>query len=301
MVNTGSILLYLLSIVILLSVLLLLEYKWLPTTHRNRVTSQFMELKTQLDEEPRVDKIVDKINVEHILYINMDRSHTRREYMEQQFRNMNISHKATRIPAFDGSGKQPFNDIGPINTSLSNSCELGCTLSHLIAVKHAKDHDMDHVLILEDDTGLSLSRWWPHSLARVMNNAPKDWCVINIYNRNMKSFTDTPLYLRDDDKCKFWGCVGYIINKRGIDNVLQKLWNEKTSKFEIDEEASILADVLIYQAAGISNFYTYENSLLYTSNQGELDSTLHTSHTRNHIEISNAIISSYFKKFEVIL
>lgn len=72
-------------------------------------------------------------SVHHVLYINIDERVDRREQLLKTLAIFNPG-KITRISAF--KNKNPV---------------LGCTLSHLSAIRHAKKMNYPNVLILEDD------------------------------------------------------------------------------------------------------------------------------------------------------
>lgn len=109
----------------------------------------------------------------NIVYINLDSSTDRREYMESQFKDLGIT--ATRFPAIS----YPFSHhlIGELDKSLTTG-EQGCLLSHLNAVKLYSD---DITLILEDDTDLSLMKQWDFTLNDLISSLPDEWEVVQLF------------------------------------------------------------------------------------------------------------------------
>ena len=87
----------------------------------------------------------------HIYWINLDDKEDRAKYMEEQFAYWEIE-KHTRISAHDGreddlsdllTGKYPDN---------MSSGEIGCTTSHLKAMKHwLETSDSTTAIMMEDD------------------------------------------------------------------------------------------------------------------------------------------------------
>lgn len=113
----------------------------------------------------------------NIVYINLDSSTDRREYMESQFKDLGIT--ATRFPAI--SYPFSYHLIGDLDKSLTTG-EQGCLLSHLNAVKLYSD---DITLILEDDTDLSLMKKWDFTLNDLIANLPPDWEVVQLFRYPM--------------------------------------------------------------------------------------------------------------------
>lgn len=75
------------------------------------------------------------LDIQHILYINLDSRTDRREQIESELVKMNWTEKAERFSAI----------------SMPNLGAIGCSMSHLNCLKLAKKNDWTHVLILEDD------------------------------------------------------------------------------------------------------------------------------------------------------
>ena len=77
-----------------------------------------------------------------ILFINLNKSIHRREFMEHQFNKYGL--KATRIEAVDGNHLDTIKFINEY-TNLDNY-EIGCLLSHLLSIKYAYDNNFNNVL-----------------------------------------------------------------------------------------------------------------------------------------------------------
>ena len=71
-----------------------------------------------------------------IYYLNLDEHSERRKYMEDQFEYWEIKNY-TRISAYDGRDGRDLGDIlkGRYPDGMSSG-EVGCTTSHLKAMKH---------------------------------------------------------------------------------------------------------------------------------------------------------------------
>ena len=112
--------------------------------------------------------------------INLDGQPERWEYMQSQFDYWEIQ-DYTRISAYDGrdddlsdilAGKYPDNMTGG---------EIGCTTSHLKAMKHFLDNsDAPYAIMMEDDCSLDLVRNWHFKWNDFIAHAPYDYDVIQL-------------------------------------------------------------------------------------------------------------------------
>jgi hypothetical protein len=115
-----------------------------------------------------------------IYYVNMDDQPERREYMESQFRYWEIENYE-RISAYDGR-EDDLSDIlkGRYPNNMT-SREVGCTTSHLKAIKHYLDtSDSPYAVIMEDDCSLDLVRYWNFTWSDFYGHFPYDWDVVQI-------------------------------------------------------------------------------------------------------------------------
>ena len=115
-----------------------------------------------------------------IYYLNLDGQPERREFMEKQFKYWEVENYE-RVSAYDGrdddlshilTGKYPTNML---------SGEIGCTTSHLKALKHyLETSDSPYAIIMEDDCSLDLVKYWNFSWADFYSHFPYDWDVVQI-------------------------------------------------------------------------------------------------------------------------
>jgi len=111
--------------------------------------------------------------------INLDEQPERWEYMEAQFKYWGLDY--TRISAYDGR-EDDLSDIiqGKYPESMSSG-EIGCTTSHLKAMKHFLEHsDSPYAVMMEDDCSLDLVRTWNFEWKDFMAHVPFDWDVVQI-------------------------------------------------------------------------------------------------------------------------
>jgi GR25 family glycosyltransferase involved in LPS biosynthesis len=73
--------------------------------------------------------------IDHILYINLEHRTDRLEEIQRELVKMDLSDKAERFEA----------------TYIKEQGILGCTISHMEAIRLAKNRGYKNVLILEDD------------------------------------------------------------------------------------------------------------------------------------------------------
>lgn len=130
-----------------------------------------------------MDKNKSKFKLEGIgpiYYINLDGEPERRIYMEAQLKYWGIDNY-TRISAYDGR-EDDLGDIlkGRYPDNMSGG-EIGCTTSHLKAIKHwYETSDSPYAIIMEDDCSLDLVRFWNFTWKDFYSKIPYDWDVVQI-------------------------------------------------------------------------------------------------------------------------
>ena len=114
-----------------------------------------------------------------IYCINLDDHVERWEYMEEQFEYWNIKNY-TRISAYDGrdddlsdilTGRYPDNML---------TGEVGCTTSHLKAMKEFLKTDAPYAIMMEDDCDLDLVKFWNFEWKDFVAHLPFDWDVVQL-------------------------------------------------------------------------------------------------------------------------
>lgn len=123
------------------------------------------------------------VNFPTVYYINLDDHTDRRKYMEDQFDFWGIEDYA-RISANDGRGD---NDLGEVLKGTypkrMTSGEVGCTTSHLKALKRwleNSDESEDYLLVMEDDCDISTIQYWGFTWRQFVSNLPYHWDVIQL-------------------------------------------------------------------------------------------------------------------------
>ena len=119
-------------------------------------------------------------NIGPIYYLNIDGQPERREYMEDQFKYWGIENY-TRISAYDGRDDDLSDIIKGRYPEDMNSGEIGCTTSHLKAIKHWLDtSDSPYAIIMEDDVSLETVKHWDFKWVDFYAKIPYDWDVVQL-------------------------------------------------------------------------------------------------------------------------
>ena len=230
-----------------------------------------------------------------VFVINLPRSTVRKNHILRQKDKFALN--ITFIKAINGRKilnlKKGITEDGTFFSNNDSSLlpgELGCTLSHLKAIRKAYDLNYDKVLILEDDVSFELIPLWENPLENIINNAPEDWEFLSIYKScNKKSPEDYFLYR----KHKCWGALAYVINRKGMEKIVNNyfknnVWvlNKKTQK------CRNVADEII---PFLLNSYCYKRSLFIPmNNYGDMNSTIHPEHTYMHIKETLSNLRPYY-------
>jgi len=250
-----------------------------------------------------------KINIP-IYYINLDRSPERNRFMEMEFKKHGITN-FKRVKAIEGKNiKQSIRQFAKKHiytvdnitfwnnyTNLKAS-ELACTLSHINAIRTAYQDGHEMVLIMEDDTSFGLLPYWTKTLSQYVDEFPKNWGCVSLFNMACYTNKKLPDYIKMKDvACN--GAVAYIINRDGMKSALETMSNDLLvmDKNHVKNNNNVskftsLADVFIYNR--IENCYQRKLPLFIPYNEvGVQDSTIHTHHTWRHNLFTNEIVKMY--------
>ena len=106
------------------------------------------------------NKAVFKLNgFPHIYYLNLDEEPERNTFMETQLKYWQIENY-TRISAYDGREDDLSDIVKGRYPDAMTSGEVGCTTSHLKALKEFLKTDAPCALIMEDDCDISTALHW---------------------------------------------------------------------------------------------------------------------------------------------
>jgi GR25 family glycosyltransferase involved in LPS biosynthesis len=155
----------------------------------------------------------------NLYYINLEKSLDRRNFMEKQFRENEISF--IRIPAIDGDNIK-INYRNRCTKKITNG-ELGCTLSHIKAIKKAFDDNCEIAVICEDDINFSLINKWNEKISDIVNMIKTDWHIIKLHENNGKFIINTNENPKLDIIHEKTASTGlYIINRKSMEYMINR-------------------------------------------------------------------------------
>ena len=112
--------------------------------------------------------------------INLDGQPERWQYMKRQFDYWEVDNY-TRISAYDGRDDDLSGIIKGKYPENMSSGEVGCTTSHLKAMKHyLETSDSPYAIMMEDDCSLDLVRFWNFKWSDLYAYFPYDYDVVQL-------------------------------------------------------------------------------------------------------------------------
>ena len=136
-------------------------------------------------------------------------------------------------------------------------------------------------MILEDDISLITYNHWSYKLDKIIKKAPLDWRIINLYHFCKKE-KNIKFILNNEETCGSTVC--YIINKKGIDEIINSVFKENTIIIEKnDMHNKIPSDYYIYN---LVKTYHYNGKVMLFPDL-TLQSTIHSDHFQ--FQLNNTI------------
>jgi GR25 family glycosyltransferase involved in LPS biosynthesis len=118
-----------------------------------------------------------------IYCINLDKRRDRWAQASSEFKKYNLV--VERISAIDGS-KINMSDIKMnVFKSIAMSGAVGCSLSHINVIKHAKEKGYSKILILEDDVVFEEN--FIERFTNEIKHLPEDWDMFYLSGNNLRS------------------------------------------------------------------------------------------------------------------
>ena len=236
------------------------------------------------------NKVKNNLSNIPIYVINLKRAVYRKKFMEEQSKFLDI--KINFIEGIDGNniqnlknGSFMLNNINIKYTNLSSisNYELACFLSHIKSLLTAYFNNLDYILILEDDVSMSLISKWNTTIKNIIQNAPSDWDGIALFCINKRNNNEKYI------NTKFWGAQANLYNKKGIEKIINKIYDKNTKTINIIENCAV-----DHYVQRISNMYMYNEYLFAPINDtNKLDSLIHTAHTSLHNNKAEKILNYY--------
>ena len=217
-----------------------------------------------MDRNKSVFKLKD---IGPIYCINLDGQPERWKFMEDQFKYWEIENY-TRVSAYDGRE----DDLGDIlkgrYPDMMTSGEVGCTTSHLKAIRHfVEETDEPYAIMMEDDCSLDLVRYWNFTWKDFYGRIPYDWDVVQI---SIICTGDIHIKIHKRFVNEF-STACYLITRHHAEKLLKL--HTRGNKYKLDNgvRPRPVADDLIYNSG---NTYSIP-LLLYRT---ELGSSIHPDH-----------------------
>ena len=238
-----------------------------------------------------------KINfIDHIVYINMERSVERRLCMEKLLEPLRVP--STRIYAIDGDTYTYWNKVqnlfhsGPLSKH-----EIACTLSHVKAINYLSGMEGDYFLVLEDDASFDNCLIMNNCLKDIITKAPK-FDILQLYKTYYDKLPSEyvkwiDFYLPNNlnKVIGLYGTVGYIISRSGINNlcdIIKYDFVNDTFVTKVNHEFEP-ADAYLYKNV---NTVTYKYNFIGTTN---IDSTFHDFQLEEHKKSQDFQLKEIYK------
>ena len=209
-------------------------------------------------------KLYDKI-----FMINLEKRKDRLNNFNFRYNNSDFKIPYNLFKAFDGRkidiskyiNKNTYNDIlitektgkRKYHYQLTRGA-IGCYLSHVNIWKHILDNNIDSALIFEDDVNINYNS--EELIYKSINNIPQDFDIILLGCNCIKCYKKNNYRV----VYKFWGLYAYIITKKCIEKIYDKMFPIKQ---QIDSELSDLSNEL--------NIYSTNTNIIKHANIGESD------------------------------
>jgi hypothetical protein len=234
-------------------------------------------------------------NIDIIIWLNLEKSITRKNKMINILNNFNI--KNYRLNSIDGYKENNINTkcfiLDNQNISYPNYCnkEYAILATHLNALEYYYKYThikYGYALICEDDLSLDFTKYWDKDIKSIIEGAPEDTDIIMLgyFSVNLKRES---LYTKWDNE---WSALAYLVNHKS----LYKLNNlKKNGKWLCKEGDLMVSDNYIF-----SKFNTYVYKYPYFTFPDDNDSTFHDDHLNYHkiYKISNYItLENIYEEF----
>lgn len=252
-----------------------------------------------------------------IYYINLESDVEKNKFIQDQFEYCQMSDRVHRVTGIDARKSRPTHFRGrsiESNLTLSNP-ELGCLLSHIKAIVTAYNAGDEYAIILENDAYFKHARLWKTSLDDLVNNAPPDWNILNLYSSSIccgKLF-EKDIYVKHSPSTKCYLASSYIINRQGMYNILTsinylggsggsrlplistKSFHRNLKLFKDNGNGSSYhgADELLFQWAGNTYFVKPTTFFVYNDSEKMRTSIQSDADLQNQLENAHAVLSQF--------
>ena len=217
--------------------------------------------------------------------INLDGQPERWQYMEDQFKYWEVDNYE-RISAYDGRDDDLSDIISGRYPEMMSSGEIGCTTSHLKALKHyLETSDSPYAIIMEDDCDLEMVRFWNFTWNDLYAHFPYDWdvvqlaiiCTGDLHVKLHKRFVND------------FSTACYVINRYHAEKLVRLHCRGEKYKLDQGMKPRPVADDLIYNSGN-----TFAIPLLMY--KIELGSSIHPDHIDAFHKGNHAALWNYWQQ-----
>lgn len=223
-------------------------------------------------------------------WINIDSCTDRKDFIENQFKDMNIDH--FRISAETPETISKYYIIRN-DKSENTQAEIACILSHLKAIKKGYEDGEEYFCILEDDMiipKLNFTKIFKYmkdveskdgikiDLLQLFTNSHP--FIIEMYNKHIKKYDKEFIINRKED-CPSTGY--YLISREGAKKLMNQFILSETY-YDLSYSFWTAADNVLYRPIN-----TYILTYPITVSNCDYGSTIHPLHVINH-ENANIVI-----------
>ena len=179
-----------------------------------------------------------------IYYLNLDGQPERKQYMEDQFKYWEIKNYE-RVSAYDGRDDDLSDIIKGRYPDNMSSGEVGCTTSHLKALKHyLETSDAPCAVIMEDDVDLQIVKNWNFTWKDFYSLVPYDYDVIQL-----AIICTGPLHVALHKRfVNDFSTASYMITRHHAEKIVKH--HVRKDKYKLDQgvKPRAVADDLIYNS-----------------------------------------------------
>lgn len=183
-------------------------------------------------------------NFPEILWINLNRSTTRKNYMEKLLNDHGLNH--TRISAVDGMVKNnpEFVNFCKKNTTMTDP-ENACTCSHIKALLHfINNTKLSEVIIFEDDIDFCFLDFIPYDWSTFIKHIPENYHVVQLAV-TMDEGSPENYLVKSNTKGTHYCSAAYLISRIGAMALLKEYYVENTFTVNLKDKIHATADAII--------------------------------------------------------
>ena len=199
-------------------------------------------------------------NFPKVLWINLDRSNDRRQYMENLLEEYDLT--GVRIQAIDGQNKQELDDYCRKTDEMSD-LENACSCSHIKAIVHFYDNMVDdYVLIVEDDVSFEFLKYIPYDWSEFYDNLPKNFSTVQLAISRMGGRLVTDSLVKIHSNSRYFCAGAYLLSRWGAKEILDKYYPDRSIKLDLYRKSRVVADLMILNVDDVYSFpiFTYKTS-----------------------------------------